>query len=157
MKIKSLFTAFTLKALIVISCVTIGSAGFIKCNAQSIVGKWHRTGDSPFKIDKTTGKETPLFTAEQQKQYDAATAANEYNELLEFKSNNTYVSNVSAKGAAPIEHTEKYSLSGTNLDMNIPLVRNERTTITIKSLDATTMIWDLVFMNKLHRIVYKRV
>ena len=57
----------------------------------------------------------------------------------------------------PTEHAEKYSLSGKVLDMNIPLVRNEKTTITIKSLDATTMVWDLVFMNKLTRITYKRI
>jgi len=64
---------------------------------------------------------------------------------------------VSAKGIEPTERTEKYSLTGNNLDMNIPLVLNEKTTITIKSLDTTTMIWDLVFMNKLTRITYKRI
>ena len=97
-----------------------GVCSITKCDAQSIVGKWHRTGTTSFKIDKATGKQTPLFTAEQQKQYDEATAANEYNELLEFKSNNTYISNVSAKGRKPTERTEKYSLSGNNLDMNTP-------------------------------------
>jgi len=157
MKTKSMFRAFSLKALIAIACITVGFAGFTKCDAQSIVGKWHRTGTTSFKIDKATGKETPLFTAEQQKQYDAATAENEYNELLEFKSNNTFISNVSAKGMKPTERTEKYSLSGNKLDMNIPLVFHEKTTITIKSLDANTMVWDLVFMNKLTRITYKRI
>ena len=146
-----------LKALLIISGITFGFASLNNCDAQSIVGKWHRTGTTQFRIDKATGKETPLFTAEQQKQYDAATNANEYNELLEFKSNNTYVSKVSAKGVGPTEHAEKYSLSGNILDMNIPLVHNEKTTITIKSLDATTMVWDLVFMNKLTRITYKRI
>jgi hypothetical protein len=157
MKTKSMFRAFSLKALIAIACITVGFAGFTKCDAQSIVGKWHRTGTTSFKIDKATGKETPLFTAEQQKQYDAATAENEYNELLEFKSNNTFISNVSAKCMKPTERTEKYSLSGNKLDMNIPLVFHEKTTITIKSLDANTMVWDLVFMDKLTRITYKRI
>jgi len=157
MKTKSMFRVFSLKALIAIVCITVGFAGVTKCNAQSIVGKWHRTGATKFRIDKATGKETPLFTAEQQKQYDQATDANECNELLEFKSNNTYVSKVSAKGVEPTERTEKYSLTGNNLDMNIPLVLNEKTTITIKLLDTTTMIWDLVFMNKLTRITYKRI
>ena len=41
MKIKSMFTAFTLKALLVITCIIVGFAGFTKCNAQSIVGKWN--------------------------------------------------------------------------------------------------------------------
>jgi hypothetical protein len=157
MKNKSMFTAFTLKTLLVIICITVGFAGFTKCEAQSIVGKWHRTGTTSFRIDKATGKQTPLFTAEQQKQYDEATAANEYNELLEFKSDNTYTSNVSAKGRKPTERTEKYSLLGNNLDMNIPLVHNEKTTITIKSINGTTMVWDLVFMNKLTEIIYTRI
>ena len=148
---------FILKAFLIISGITFGFASLNNCDAQSIVGKWHRTGTTQFKIDKATGKETPLFTAEQQKQYDQASSANEYNEQLEFKANNTYVSKVSAKGLDPTEHTEKYSLTGNILDLNIPLVRNEKTTITIKSIDATTMIWDLMFMNKLTRITYKRI
>ena len=41
MKIKSMFTAFTLKAFIAITLITIGFAGFTKCDAQSIVGKWN--------------------------------------------------------------------------------------------------------------------
>jgi len=157
MKIKSTFTAFTLKAFLIVFCSAIGFAGFSTCEAQSIIGKWHRTGTISFKIDKATGKETPVFTAEQQKQYDQATTANEYNELLEFRSNNTYISNVSAKGRPATVHTGNYSLSGNNLEMNIPLVQNEKTTITIKSLDASTMVWDLLFMNKLNRITYKRI
>jgi hypothetical protein len=157
MKIKSIYSAFSLKALFVTICLMAGLAGFAKCNAQSIVGKWHRTGTTQFRIDKTTGKETPLFTAEQQKQYDQASEANKYNEQLEFKSNNTYVSRVSADGLEPTEHTEKYSITGNILDLNIPFVHNEKTTITIKSLDTNTMIWDLVFMDKLTRITYKRI
>ena len=156
MKTQSMNASFIAKVLIVITCIT-GFAGITKSDAQSIVGKWHRVATGSFKIDKATGKETPVFTPEQQKQYDQATAANEYNELLEFKSNNTYVSNVSAKGMKPQERTEKYSLTRNNLDLNIPLVHNEKTTITVKSLDATTMVWDLVFMDKLTRVTYKRI
>jgi hypothetical protein len=40
MKIKSVFTTFTLKALLIISCITVSFSGFTKCDAQSIVGKW---------------------------------------------------------------------------------------------------------------------
>ena len=35
-----MFTAFTLKAFLVIICITIGFVSFTKCNAQSITGKW---------------------------------------------------------------------------------------------------------------------
>ena len=156
MKSQSRSTSFVLKILIVFTCIT-ALAGISKSDAQTIMGKWHRTGTSSFKIDKATGKEIPVLTPQQQKQYDDATAANNYNEILEFKSNNTYVSNVSAKGRAATEHTGNYSLSGNNLNMNIPLVHNEKTTITIKSLDAITMVWDMMFMGKLMRITYKRI
>lgn len=43
MNIKSMFTAFTLKALLIISCITVGFTSFTKCDAQSIVGKWKVT------------------------------------------------------------------------------------------------------------------
>ena len=156
MKTKSTFTAFTLKVIIVITFITLGFAGFCKCNAQSIVGKWQREGTKIFVTDKTNGTQKPL-SAQEQKQFDDAAIANGYNETVEFKSNNTYISKVSAKGMEPKERTEKYSLSGNKLDMNIPLVHNEKTTITIKSLDTTTMVWDLVFMGKLTEIIYTRM
>ena len=156
MKTKSTFTAFTLKVIIVITFITLGFAGFRKCDAQSIVGKWHRGGTKIFVTDKTNGTQKPL-SAQEQKQFDDAAIANGYNETVEFKSNNTYTSKVSAKGMEPKERTEKYSLSGNKLDMNIPLVHNEKTTITIKSLDTTTMVWDLVFMGKLTEIIYTRM
>ena len=133
-------------------CSLIG----VGCEAQSIVGKWHRTATGSFKIDKATGKVTPVFTPAQQKQYDEITAENGYTEVVTFRSNKTYTSIASAKGMKPIERTEKYSLSGNNLDLNTPLVHNEKTTITIRSIDAATMVWDLVFMDKLTRITYTR-
>ena len=47
MKIKLMFTAFALKALLIISCITFGFTFdftcFSKCDAQSIVGKWKVT------------------------------------------------------------------------------------------------------------------
>ena len=156
MKTKSTFTAFTLKVIIVITFITLGFAGFCKCDAQSIVGRWHRGGTKIFVTDKTNGTQKPL-SAQEQKQFDDAAIANGYDETLEFKSNNTYISKVSAKGMEPKERTDNYSLLGNKLDMNIPLVHNEKTTITIKSLDTTTMVWDLVFMGKLTEIIYTKM
>ena len=69
MKTKSSFTAFTLKVLVVITFITVGFAGFCKCDAQSIVGKWHRGGTKIFVTDKTNGTQTPV-SAQQQKQFD---------------------------------------------------------------------------------------
>ena len=40
MKNKSMFAPFTLKALFIITCISVGFSGFTKCDAQSIVGKW---------------------------------------------------------------------------------------------------------------------
>jgi hypothetical protein len=34
-------TAFTLKTLLVITCITVGFVGFTTCYAQAIVGKWN--------------------------------------------------------------------------------------------------------------------
>ena len=142
---------FTLIVFIIMSL-----SSFNICEAQSIVGKWHRGGTKIFVIDKATGEQKPL-SDQQQKQFDDAAVANEYNEVLEFKSDNTYTDRVSAKGREATQHTEKYSLSGNKLDMNIPPVKNERTTITIKSLDAHTMVWDLVFMGRLTEVVYTKM
>ena len=153
----SIFVAVIFRAMLVVIGTIYGFAGFSKCNAQSIIGKWHRTGTIAFKIDKTTGKQTPSLSAEQQKQYDEATAANEYNELLEFKSDDTYISTVSAKNRKATGHTEKYSLSGNKLDMNILPYHNEKTTITIKSVDGTTMILDFLFMNDLTEVIYTKI
>lgn len=155
MEAKVRLTAFALKALLVTAFLAIGFTGSSKCDAQSIVGKWQRGGTRIFVLDKATGTQKPL-SAQQQQQFDDMALANGYSETLEFKANNTYVSKVSAKGMAPQEKTNKYTLSGKTLDMSLPLVQGEKPTITIRSLDATTMIWDLVVRGKLTEIVYTR-
>lgn len=132
----SIIKAFTSKALFIVTCTLLWFAGSIKCDAQSIIGKWHSGGIKIFVTDKTNGTQKPL-SPQQQKQFDEAAIANKYNELLEFKSNNTYVSKVSKKGMTPIERAEKYSLSGNKLDMNIPLVHNEKTNITYRNAITT--------------------
>jgi hypothetical protein len=40
MKIKSMFTTISLKAMLIFSFITFSFSGFTKCDAQSIVGKW---------------------------------------------------------------------------------------------------------------------
>ena len=148
--------SFLLKAFTLIVFLIPSLSAFNTCDAQSIVGKWHRGGTKIFVVDKATGAQKPL-SEEQQKQFDDAAAANQFDEILEFKSDNTYIDKVSAKGREATQHTEKYSLSGNKLDMNIPLVKNEKTTITIKSLDAHTMVWDLMFMGRLTEVIYTKM
>jgi hypothetical protein len=41
--------------------------------------------------------------------------------------------------------------------MKIPLVNNQKTTITIQSLNGSTMIWDMVFMGKLTEVIYTKM
>jgi hypothetical protein len=150
----STIKAFTRKGLFIFTCTLLALASTIKCDAQSIIGIWHRGGTKIFVTDKSGGQKA--ISAEQQIQFDDAAIANGYKETLEFKSDNTYLSKVSAKGMEPKERIGKYLLLGDNLDMNIALVRGEKTTIAIKSLDAHTMIWDLTFMGKLTEVIYTR-
>jgi hypothetical protein len=45
-------------------------------------------------------------------------------------------------------------------DMNIPLVKNQKTSIKLKSLDAHTMVWDLIYMGsptKLTELTYTKL
>ena len=61
MKTKSSkFTAFSLKTLLIITCITTGFTGFTKCNAQSIAGKWKEVSGKDYctpKGVKATGKQ----------------------------------------------------------------------------------------------------
>ncbi|MDP4150776.1 MAG: lipocalin family protein [Bacteroidota bacterium] len=125
-------------------------------SAQSIVGKWKRSTTKIFKRDKVTGQQVPM-PAEYQKQFNAAAAANGYHETLEMKSDNTYTSSVGTAGAAPMVHQGTYTLTGKDLDMHVPLVKGEKTTITIFSLTNKEMVWDLLFMGKLTEVFYERI
>ncbi len=124
--------------------------------AQSVVGKWSRNTTKVFTVDKTTGKQVPL-SDEAQKQYNDAVAKNGYKETLEMKADGTYISTVTTTGAAARSHDGKYSLEGKNLDMHIPLVQGQKTTITILSLTNKEMVWDLLFMGRLVEVFYSRI
>jgi hypothetical protein len=125
------------------------------CRAQSVVGKWQRNMSRMFSIDKSTGKQV-FVSDEYQKQYNAAIAKNGYKEILEMKSDNTYSTTVTSAGKQTV-HSGNYSLSGKTLDMNIPLVKGQKTVITVVSLTGSTMIWNLVFMDKSTGIEYDKM
>ena len=158
MKTKSpALKSFVCKALLILSCAIFGAAGISICDAQSVIGKWKRTGTKIFIADKATGRQVPASEVMQQ-QYDKATAARGYNETLEFKPDNTYVSTVTTAGnIKPMIHNGNYSLSGKELDMKIPPVNNEKTAITIQSINSSIMVWDHVFMGKLTEITYTKM
>ena len=83
MKNKLMFTAFILKASLIIICITVGFSNFIVVNAQSsVVGKWKEVSAKQF------------FTAEGAKQtgksvIEKQTSATDKVEW-EFKSDHTY-------------------------------------------------------------------
>ena len=156
MKAESSVSAI-LKTIIIITGLTFGLTGFTISHAQSVVGKWKRTGTKIFTTDKASGKQVSAPASIQQ-QYSEAMAARGYTELIEFKSDNTYVSTISTAGnGKPMMHNGKYTLSGKDLDMGIPLVNNQKTTITIQTINGSTMIWDHVFMGKLMEIIYTKM
>jgi len=125
------------------------------CEGQSVVGRWQRDISRLFTIDAATGKEISA-DPETQKQFDAAIAKNAYQEIVEFKADNTYTSTVTAAGKQT-PHSGKYTLSGKQLEMNIPLVNGQKTTVTINTLTDKSMTWNLVFMGKSHGVKYNRL
>jgi len=143
------------KSLFIIFIFISGLSGFMRCQAQTVVGKWQRDLTTWYELYKATGKQVPI-SAEKQKQFDEAMASRNYKEILEFKSDGTYTSTVTAGGETK-SHSEHYTLSGKNLDMNIPLVKGEKTTITIEKLSSDKMIWDVYYMNRLTGVGYKRI
>jgi hypothetical protein len=147
---------YLLRAFICLNVFTLMCSSKNACHAQSVVGKWHRDLTKIFTTDKATGKPVPV-SDEMQKQYNDAVTKNGYNESLELNSNNTYISTVSAGGSEPKIHKGNYSLSGNILDLNIPLVQGQKTTITLRSLTDKEMVWDLLFMGKLTEIFYTRI
>ena len=147
--------SFCQKTLMIIFIFTSGLFGFIKCSAQSVVGKWQRDLTIWYEVDKSTGKQVPV-SPEKQKQFDESMASRNYKEILEMKSDGTFTSTVTAGGETKT-HSDRYTVSGKNLDMNIPLVKGEKTTITIETLTAAKMIWNLNFMTHQTGIGYKRI
>ena len=147
--------AFCRKSLLILFIFTSGLCGFIRCHAQSVVGKWQRDLTVWYEVDKATGKQVPM-SPEKQKQFDQALATRNYKEILEFRSDGTYTSTATSEGETKTQ-TEHYTISGKNLDMHIPLVKGEKTTITIETLTSDKMIWNLYFMNRQTGIGYKRI
>ncbi|MEO8763661.1 MAG: hypothetical protein ABI416_05210 [Ginsengibacter sp.] len=152
-----LFSPSAIRAFILLLTITGGFATANTCQGQSVVGKWKREGIKLFTENSATGKQEPV-SAQAQQQYDKAEAARGYHEILEMKSDNTYTITVStASSASPVIHNGKYSLSGRNLDMNIPEVNHEKTNITLQSITSSKMVWDMLFKGKLMEIRYAKM
>jgi hypothetical protein len=135
MKIKSMFTAFTLKALLVITCITVGFAGFTKCDAQSIVGKWNGVSVKNYFSDdyaKVIGK--PM---------EEKTAKEAGNSAVEFKSNHTFIMTFSALNDTAVTTMKgTWNLTGDQLKSTLEPKYNPQkmTTTATVSINGNTMI-----------------
>ena len=116
-----MFMAFTFKALLILSCTIPGFAGFAKCDAQSIVGKWNRVSAKQF------------FTAEAAKTLGKSSVevqmASAGTETIEFKADHTYIKTLSGKyQPKPIALAGVWSVSGNQFEMkmdpNQPALKN---------------------------------
>ena len=112
MKIKSMFTGFTLKALLFISCITVGFTSFTKCDAQAIVGKWKGVSVKNY------------FSAEgvkmMGKPMEEKTSKESGNSNIEYKADHTFIMNLSAPNSAEVTTMKgTWSLAGDQLKLTL--------------------------------------
>ncbi|HTD39412.1 MAG TPA: DUF5004 domain-containing protein [Mucilaginibacter sp.] len=135
MKIKSMFTAFTLKALLVITGVTIVLAGFTPCDAQSIVGKWNGVSVKNYysaEYAKVAGKSM-----------EEKTSKEAGNSTIEYKSDHTFVMTFSAPNAPEVTTIKgTWALTGNQLKLTIEPKYNPQkmTTTATVSVNGNTMV-----------------
>jgi hypothetical protein len=135
MKIKSMFTALTLKALLVASCVMVGFAGSTKCDAQSIVGKWNGVSVKNYFSDeyaKVVGK-----SMEEKNVKEAGSST------IEYKPDHTFKMTFSSPNDPEVSTMEgTWSLAGDQLKITLEPKFNPQkmTTTSTVSTNGNTMI-----------------
>lgn len=111
MKIQSVFAAFALKALLIISFITIGFASFTKGNAQSIVGKWRAVSEKRFYTEqgsKMMGK--PMEGESEKPGYSS----------IEYKGDHTFIQNFSGLNNSEVPAMKgTWSLAGDQLRITL--------------------------------------
>jgi hypothetical protein len=135
MKIKSMFTAFTLKALLTITCITIGFASFTKCDAQSIIGKWKGVSAKFFY--------SPEYAKQIGKSMEEKTTKEAGDSWGEYKADHTFTMSFSAPNSSEVTTMKgTWSLTGNQLKTTLEPQYNPQkmaTTSTI-SIMGNTMI-----------------
>ena len=135
MKNKSMSTAFTLKTFLFIICITVGFAGFIKCDAQSIVGKWNGVSVKNYfsaEFAKATGK-----SIEEKSVKQTGSAA------IEYKPDHTFIMTFSGLHSTEIITMKgTWSLTGDQLKSTLePAYNPEKMTTTATILiNGNTMV-----------------
>src|SRR5450432_2008540 len=108
MKIKSMYTAFDLKTLFIITCITIGFSSISVCSAQSsVIGKWKVISVKQFYAPEYVKKMGKAFV-------EGKTPGNSTYQW-EFKSDHTYIIN-GGRGNDD-KTTGEWSVSGNQLTM----------------------------------------
>jgi hypothetical protein len=127
MKTKSMFRISSLKAFIAIVCITVGFAGFAKCDAQSIEGKWKLVSVKLF-LNAGNPVEHPIPPT------DIYT--------FEFKPDHTYV----VTDGPGSTSTGTWSVSGNQLTMIAPAEQRKgmKGRISTFSITGNTMIRTII-------------
>jgi hypothetical protein len=112
MKTKTL-KAFTVKAMLILTCTTFGFAEFTKCDAQSFVGKWKEVSGKDYctpKGLKVTGKQFLLQAPQMGGQ------------ILEIRSDHTFTSSELMNWVpSSVKLTGTWTLSGDQLNTKLDL------------------------------------
>lgn len=143
MKSKSMFTAFILKALLVITCTILGFAGVTKCDAQSIVGKWKGVSTKDYfdveSIKKSNGKEFMESSME-----DGIMSL-----IVEYKPDGTYITTISMMNKIN-KSGGRWTLTGDQLKTEVdpkynPMKGQESNTLTVV-INGNKMLATAVFV-----------
>jgi len=130
-----MFTAFTSKALFILTCITIAFASITKCDAQSIVGKWK--GVSVKNFYSTEGAKMMGKSMEEKSAEEIG------NSEIEYKSNHIFIMNFSAPNSSDVTTMNgTWSLTGDQLKLTLepqynPQKMNKTATV---SINGNTMV-----------------
>jgi hypothetical protein len=148
LKSKSItFKAFTIKALLLSICFTLGFKDLTLLDGQSVAGKWNQILVKQFLTAegaKTHGK--PVLETQM------ATIGSV---VFEFKSDNTYIEKTSKlNDSAVLKFTGKWSLSGNQLELKMdpeqedPKYNPKKDSVSPKitiSINGNSMIWTTLY------------
>ncbi len=132
---KSMFSAISLKALLVIICIIVGFDGYNKCDAQSILGKWNGVSVKNYfstEYAKVAGKSM-----------EEKTVKEVGNSSIEYKSDHTFIMTFSAPNNSEVTTIEgTWSLTGNQLKTTLEPKYNPQkmTTTATVSISGNTMI-----------------
>jgi hypothetical protein len=138
---------FTLKVILIITCIIVGFSGFNKSDAQSVVGKWNQISSKQF------------LTAEGSKTHGKSVLETQMSSIgtvvFEFKSDHTYVEKTSHAGDSRVlTLTGTWFLSANQLELKLapeqedPKYNPKKDAVPPKitlSINGNTMVWSTLY------------